>query len=290
MFVDVSSGTLYVAACSKRVILSVPYQGVAAIVAGIVSDNDLFCGDGGPATSACFAQPRAVVVDATGNIWIADLLNNRIRVVTSSTGIINTFIITYCGDTDSTLLCTPYSMALDSEKGIIYYGITGNWFGYGGKIRAVSIQPGSTPYTIAGTGVYGVPYTGDFGPATSATLSSPYGLALDSRGNIFVTDWLHDCVHYIRQSTNIIYTIAGSCGTSGSSGDNGPSTSATMHGPYGIAVDETNHRILICEYYNNVVRSVQTTPVVVRNDGIIPTGQPTRQPSTRPTARQHQVT
>ena len=112
-----------------------------------------------------------------GNIYIADLSNHRIRKATVSTGIIS---------------------------------------------------------TIAGTGTAG--YSGDNGAATSATLSFPYGVGLDTAGNVYIADMDNDRIRKVTISTGIITTFAGNGGAS-YSGDNGPATSATLNYPYGVAVD-----------------------------------------------------
>ena len=112
-----------------------------------------------------------------GNIYIADRANNRIRKVTVSTGIIS---------------------------------------------------------TIAGTGTGS--YSGDNGAATSATLYNPYGVALDTAGNVYIADHYNHRIRKVTMSTGIITTFAGT-GTGSYSGDNGPATSATLNSPFGVALD-----------------------------------------------------
>ena len=88
--------------------------------------------------------------------------------------------------------------------------------------------------TIAGTGTES--YSGDNGAATSATLSYPFGVGLDTAGNVYIADTLNHRIRKVTISTGIITTFAGT-GTASYSGDNGPATSATLNNAYGVAVD-----------------------------------------------------
>ena len=118
--------------------------------------------------------------------------------------------------------------------------------------------------TIAGTGTGS--YSGDNGPATSATLFYPYGVAVDSAGtsliyskyftcfshlllylgNVYIADYYNNRIRMVTVSTGIITTIAGT-GTASYSGDNGPATSATLDSPIGVAVDSAGtHSSLLC--------------------------------------------
>src|SRR5271157_4608541 len=88
-----------------------------------------------------------------------------------------------------------------------------------------------TIYTVAGSGTLG--YSGDNGPATSAEMHGPYGVAADSAGNLYIADSGNQRVRKV--SNGVIATVAGN-GTMGYSGDNGPATSAQLNTPYGVAV------------------------------------------------------
>jgi len=104
--------------------------------------------------------------------------------------------------------------------------------------------------TVAGNGTAG--YTGDNGPATSAKMYQPAGLAVDSAGNLYFADSGNDVVR--RVSNGTITTVAGS-GTAGDSGDNGPATNAQLNYPYGVAVDSAGN-LYIAEILNKRVRKV----------------------------------
>jgi NHL repeat-containing protein len=113
--------------------------------------------------------------------------------------------------------------------------------------------------TVAGTGTPG--FSGDGGPATSATLRSPLGIAVDTAGNLFITDTDNRRIRKVTPA-GIISTVAGR-GTQGVIGDGGPATSAILTVPWGIAVDGAGN-LFIADSNNNRVRKV--TP-----DGIINT-------------------
>jgi uncharacterized protein (TIGR03437 family) len=205
--------------------------GVLTLVAGNGSVG--FSGDNGPATSAQLNNPSGVAVDSSGNLYIADSGNARIRKV--SGGVITTvagggssgFFDT--GPATSAQLWAPGGIALDSN-GNLYFCDTA-LFGYG-LIRKVS---GGVITTVAGGGSSGL---GDNGPATSAQLYMPTGVAVDSAGNLYIADAIN---YRVRKVTNgVIATVAGN-GTQGFSGDNGPAASAQLSGPTGIAADSAGN-------------------------------------------------
>ena len=104
---------------------------------------------------------------------------------------------------------------------------------YNHRIRKVTVSTGIIS-TIAGTGTSS--YSGDNGAATSAALSYPRGVGLDTAGNVYIADGGNHRIRKVTISTGIITTFAGT-GASSYSGDNGPATSATLNYPYGVAVD-----------------------------------------------------
>ena len=109
---------------------------------------------------------------------------------------------------------------------------------YNHRIRKVTVSTGIIS-TIAGTGTSS--YSGDNGAATSATLNNPYGVALDTSGNVYIADLYNNCIRQVTISTGIIPTIAGT-GTSSYSGDEGPATSATLYYPTGVALDSVGRQ------------------------------------------------
>ena len=155
--------------------------GIITTVAGSGGTSGSYSGDNGSATAATLKYTGGVVVDAAGNVYIADTNNNRIRKVTVSTGIITTIAGSstsgsYSGDNGAATSATldyPYGVGLDTASNV-YIADTDNH-----RIRKVTVSTGIIT-TIAGSGT--ASYSGDNGPATSATLNYPYGVAVDSAG------------------------------------------------------------------------------------------------------------
>jgi len=211
-----------------------------------------YAGDGGPAAAAEFYSPTGIAVDPLGNLFIADQGNSRIREIVASTGTIQTVAgngaYGYTGDggpATSAEIAYPTAVIVDFQGNIYFADWEDN------VIREVFASTG-TIQTLAGTGTRG--YTGDGGPATSAELSEPFGLAMDFSNNLFISDSGNSVIREVPQSTGIIQTIAGN-GTWGYSGDGGPATSAELRGPDDILVDAAEN-IFIADSSNNVVREV----------------------------------
>jgi sugar lactone lactonase YvrE len=211
-----------------------------------------FNGDNQAATSAQLTNPFGLAVDASGNLFIADSGNARIRKVAAGTGIITTVAGTgtagFNGDNQaatSALLNTPTGLALDPS---------GNLFiadRFNHRIRKVAAGTGIIT-TVAGTGTDG--FGGDGGPAGSAQLNNPVGLALDPSGNLFIGDSFNHRIRRVAAGTGIITTVAGT-GTGGFGGDGGPAGSARLANPFGPAVDASGS-LFIADEANRRVRKV----------------------------------
>ncbi len=237
--------------------------GVIATVAGSSTQPFGFSGDNGPATSAQLNQPGGVAVDSAGNLYIADMKNNRIRKVTN--GVITTVAgsgpMGSSGDNGSATsaqLTWPQGVAVDSA-GNLYIADTDNY-----RVREVS---NGVIVTLAGNGTQN--YGGDNGPAASAQLNWPEGVAVDSTGNLYIADTYSHCVRKV--SGGVITTIAGN-GEQGFSGDNGPATSARLSFPGGVAVDSAGS-VYIADAGNNRIRKVAGgTITTVAGDGLMSFG------------------
>src|SRR5262249_35533460 len=207
--------------------------GVITTVAGTGAFG--FGGNGGAATAAMLKDPAGVVVDSAGNLYIGDSDNEVVRKVDASTGVITTIAGTpqtagYSGDggpATSATLFTPWGLALDSTGTKLVIADRDN-----NAIRAVDLSTGVIT-TVAGTGTFGS--TGNGGPATSAELSSPRSVAVDSSGNLFIADTLGNQVRAVNRSTGVISLVAGT-GTFGSVIEP-PATSTELANPYGPARD-----------------------------------------------------
>ena len=217
-----------------------------------------FSGDGEPATQARLRTPlgvAVVTVDADRNVYIADAGNNRIRLVDLE-GVITTFAGTgersFSGDgrpATEAQLAAPRTTAVD-EGGNVYIADAGN-----NLIRRV--DPEGVITTFAGTGEAG--FSGDGGPAAEAQLDNPYGLALDSNGNVYIADRSN---HRIRRvgPDGVITAFAGT-GDGGFSGDDGPATQAQLDSPPRVAVD-ANGNVYIADVRNNRIRRVDPEGVI----------------------------
>ena len=230
-------------------------SGIITTVAGTGTGG--ISGDGGAATSAKLQSPAGVAVNS-GNIYIADMYNNKIRIVNSE-GIITTFAGTGMagssgdgGAATSAQLNGPIGVAIDSTHGNLYIADSGNF-----KIRMMTSAGIIT--TIAGTGISGI--RGLTGAATSAQLNSPVGVAVDSTGGIvYVSDQGNSLIRMIN-SAGIITTFAGT-GTAGSSGDGGAATAAQLSYPTGVAIDSSGGAVYIADYGNNKIRMVNSAGII----------------------------
>jgi sugar lactone lactonase YvrE len=260
-----ASGNLYIADTWNYVVRKVAAStGITTIVAGTFMTQG-YSGDKGPAASAELSFPEGVAVDTSGNIYIADVGNNRIRVVYASGTIPNVSNPTvgdiytvagngssgFSGDTGpatsaklhlNTSVNTLVKVAVDTS-GNIYIADLGN-----NRIRKVAASTGIIS-TVAGNGSAG--FSGDTGPAINAKLNQPVGLAVDASGNIYIADQANNRVRKVTISTGIISTVAGNGTETVGHVNNGiPATSAQFLGVNGVAVDVLGN-IYIAELGNN---------------------------------------
>jgi hypothetical protein len=238
--------------------------GIISTVAGAGSAG--FSGDGGPATSANLAGPFGVALDAAGNLFIGDSLNNRIRKVDGS-GIISTLAgngsYSFGGDGSQATgasLSSAYGVAVDAADNV-YIADSFNH-----RIRKVDGSGIIT--TVAGSGIYafiggggGGDFSGDGGPATSARLFTPTGVAVDAAGNVYIADQGNQRIRKVEAATGFISTIAGD-GNVGFSGDGGPATSANLNNPFGVAVDAAGN-LFIADSFNGRIRRVDAATGII---------------------------
>ena len=228
-----ASGNVYVSDISGHRIRKVDTMGTATNIAGTGESG--FSGDGGAATSARLDYPDGVAVDGSGNLYIADTYNQRIRKVDTS-GTITTVAGTgesgFSGDgglATAARVDSPEGVAVDGSDNLYIVDTVNH------RIRKVDTS--GTITTVAGIGES--QYSGDDGPATRARLNSPYGTAVDGSGNVYIADTDNHRIRKVDTLGNIT-TVAGT-GESGFSGDGGLATAARVDSPEGVAVDGSDN-------------------------------------------------
>jgi len=208
-----------------------------------------WAGDGGPATAAQLGAPEGLARDAAGNVYIADALDDRVRIVTPD-GRIATFAGTgmrgFSGDggpAAAAQLNQPYGLAIDSA-GNVYVADLGN-------SRVRRIAPGGTITTVAGGGT-AAPMAGF--RATEVRLQQPRNLALDAAGNLYISDFAAHRVYRLAPG-GAIFPYAGT-GARGAAVDGPvPATESPLSGPAGLATDGAG-RLYIADSENGVIRVV----------------------------------
>jgi trimeric autotransporter adhesin len=266
-----SAGNVYIADTNNNVIREV--NAATGIITTVVGDccafngpgNQGYNGDNIPAIGAELFFPESVATDTSGNLYIADYGNNRVREVNVASGVITTVAGNgfgsgatgtggYTGDkgpATSAELDGPSAVALDSAGNIYIADF------YNDVVRKVTVATGIIT-TVAGDGTFGL--GGDNGPATSAELASPIGIAVDAAGNLYIASNAGD-VRKVDAATGIITTIAGGgtgcTGETDSIGDGCGATSVNI-GVQNLALDSIGN-LYIADSSNNRVREVALT-------------------------------
>jgi sugar lactone lactonase YvrE len=238
---------------------TVAQDGIGIIITVAGTGDTTFSGDGGIGTSASIFNPRDLATDSAGNVFIADLGNQRIRRLDATTNLITTVagngIAGFSGDggpATSATLNGPASLAVDAAGSLLFSDLRNQ------RIRRVDALAG-TINTVAGNGTIGL--TGDGGLATAATLNDPAGIALDAAGNLFFADADNNVVRRVDGSTGVITTVAGN-GLQGATGDGGAATNAALNSPIGVALD-ANRNLFFVESGNNRIRRVDASSGVI---------------------------
>ena len=249
----------------------VPQPGPLTTLVGTGSAS--FCGDGGKAASACLNGPAGVTYDSSGNMFIADDLNNRLRKVTKSTGDISTVagwgypvgtvttsVINYSdpfGISDAPAtglsLYEPGSVSVDPASTNVYIA--------GFQTPAVYKFGASTGIAtnVAGNGIPGFAGDGSAGNGATTELYYPIDAAADSSGNVYIADQEKCVIREVLAATGEITTIAGGSeghpNGCGFSGDGGAATKAQLNQPDAVMLD-SNDNLYIADGANCVVRKV----------------------------------
>lgn len=275
-FATDSQGNLYFADFgNSRVRMVSASTGLVTTIAGQsekCAHNYATCGDGGPATSALLNLPMGIAVDASGNIYIADSSNNRIRKVDAISHNISTVAGATVNNVDNactnpTLACGdggpatsanldfPTGVAVDAA-GNIYIADSGDH-----RVRVVDHVTGIISRYAGDGGACIDPLNlcgdGRAADAKGTHLRGPSSIALDASGNGFIADQLDHRIRRVDAATKIITTVAGT-GAQGASGDGGAATSANLNMPFGVYVDSSAN-IYISDTGNQRIRKVDAT-------------------------------
>jgi streptogramin lyase len=224
--------------------------GVITTVAGTGKAG--FSGDNGPATKAQLREPHSIQFGRDGALYLADVLNHRIRRLDLSTGVITTFAgtgekksPTDGGKLDGAPLHGPRALDFGPD-GDLYVALR-----EGNSIWRIDMKS-RTLHRVAGTGKKG--FTGNDGPAVKATLSGPKGISVAPNGDVYIADTESHSIRYVDHATQEIHVLAGT-GEKGE-GSDGAAASCKLNRPHGIFV-ATDGTVLIGDSANNRVREVK---------------------------------
>ena len=276
--VAIYGGNIYMSLQAYSVVVMWnPASGNLTLVAG--NGTAGYSGDLGPATAAQLNQPWGIAFDAFGNLYIADSVNNRVRKVAASTGIITTLL-----GSGNITLSQPTGVATD-VSGNVYIADTGN-----NLVRKYS--NGGVTTTVAGAASGGIAQYS--GVATQTLLSAPTGVAVDTSGNLYIADYGNNLVRKVTNGalTSPLQQVSGPVGIAvdaagdffvmawgsdvvgeytvggvvsvvagnnsfGYTGDGGSAVNAELNSPSGVAVDPSGN-IYIADYNNYVLREVSS--------------------------------
>jgi serine/threonine-protein kinase len=242
-----ASGNVYVADDGNNEIRKITPGGLVSTFAGSTIKGSA----DGQGTAASFNQPKGIAVDASGNVYVADALNNEIRKITPG-GLVSTFAgSTTSGKADgqgtTASFNQPNGVAVDAS-GNVYVADT-----YNQEIR--KITPGGLVSTIAGSGPLSIGHTN--GQGVAATFDFPTGISVDASGNVYVVDETNNEIRIITPGGSVS-TFAGST-TYGAT--DGQGTAASFWYPTGITVDVSGN-LYVADYANNLIRKITSGGLV----------------------------
>ena len=236
-----------------------------------VIGTPIFSGDGASAKNASLNEPGAIAMDKSGNIYIADVLNRRIRKQNKATGIMTTVAgngLLYSGITNNASLTTyyngknatdvsitkPVAIAIDSSENLFIadQGLK-VIFKVSLSTGKINLFAGNNPTTSSSNSTIG-----DGGDASNASFNRLTGLAVDNFNDIYIADFANNVIRKIDSKTNIITSVVGAYyvpSQNGFSGDGGLATKAKINYPKGLTFD-ANNNLYFSDYQNQVLRKV----------------------------------
>jgi uncharacterized protein (TIGR03437 family) len=295
-----AKGNFYFSDFNNGAVRIVNASGFINTYAGSQAQGRGFSGDGGAATAAALFSPAGIALDSTGNMYISDygtytggnfVGNNRIREVLATTGIINTIIgdgtvgFSNGGGVALAAHLNGVSQITVDKNGNLYFADTFN-----NEIRKVVLSTG-TISLLAGSPTAQFGYAGDGGLATDALLNNPTGVAVDTAGNVYISDTFNAVIRVVTPD-GLIHTVAGSTNAPnpGYSGDGGPALSAQFNGPYALTFDSSGN-LYVADYGNYVIRKLVPTsspggpapaPAIRTSNGVISASDFGALPATAP--------
>ena len=240
-----ASGVVYIGDASTVRVVNT--AGIISTIAG--SGVVGFGGDGGPATLAQLNGPSGLAVDHSGNIYVADKKNHRLRKVGTDgniTTIAGTGSVSFNGEgipATTANLYEPSGVTIDAAGNLFVLEYINP------RVRKITTSGIIT--TIAGNGTTG--YSGDGGTAASATFDRPIGIVSDKNGDVYIGATFNNRIRKVH-TNGVITSVVGN-GFPGSAGDGGPATAAQLHAPTGVAIDAAGN-LFVCSFYGNKVRKI----------------------------------
>ena len=251
------NGVVYISDFRANQIVRLDAQSNGTVFAG--TGTAASTGDGQQRLAASFNNPIALALDAAGDLFVAEYNGNRIRRIDAQSGVVTTVAgngtAGFAGDggpATSASLSQPHGMAFDIF-GNLYIADQSN-----NRIRMVDAVAQNI-ITVAGTGQAG--FAGDGAAANMAMVSSPYGVAVNPTGDLFIADEGNNRIRRVDGVSGMISTYAGN-GTATYAGDGGAATSASLNGPYGVDVDAGGN-VWIGDTFNSRVRYVDATTHII---------------------------
>jgi trimeric autotransporter adhesin len=237
-----SVGSVYIADAYNNRIRKIDANGTISTVAGMGES-------GWVAPHASLHIPQGVAVDAAGNLFISDSRAGLLKMTRD--GVIHLVTGNNCGRHPDPGLCAPEQVAIDLH-GVVYVAdgyCDVRKVGPDGSVTEVA----GDPRPSASNANWTCGYSGDGGSATTAALSDPYGVVVDS-AYLYIADTYNSCIRRV-DANGVIATVAGVCESPGYSGDGGPARAAKLNLPHGVAVDAAGN-LYIADTANNRLRKV----------------------------------